>query len=73
MTKKALKLLKAQEKNLLYAGARAIVKAGKCPACGAKLRRNNSHRGWWQCSQLGGVDFRKDAEKPSCDWQIFTA
>ena len=50
----------------------AVVKSGKCPVCGEGLRRNTSMTGWWQCQQLGAEGFRKDASKPSCDWQGFT-
>lgn len=50
---------------------RAIVAIGKCPLCGAGLRRNLSLTGWWQCEQAGAVGFRKDASKPSCSWQTF--
>lgn len=44
----------------------------KCPTCGRPLRRNLSLAGWYQCEQFGAVGFRKDAAKPSCDWQGFT-
>lgn len=55
-----------------YAEVAAIVATGKCPTCGAKLRRNLSLTGWWQCEQLGADTHRADATKPSCDWQGFT-
>jgi len=55
-----------------HAEVLAIVRAGVCPICGAKLRRNLSLTGWWQCEQLGAVGFRKDASKPGCSWQNFT-
>lgn len=58
--------------NQLKAEARAVVATGKCPECGAALRRNLSLTGWWQCEQVGAVGFRKDASKPSCSWQAFT-
>lgn len=51
---------------------RAVVASGKCPTCGAGLRRNLSLTGWWQCEQLGAEGFRKDPTKPSCSWQGFT-
>jgi hypothetical protein len=54
------------------AAALAVVATGKCPNCRAKLRRNSSIAGWWQCSQLGAVGFRADPALPSCDWQGFT-
>lgn len=55
-----------------HAEARAIVATGKCPDCGAALRRNLSLTGWWQCSQFGAEGFRADASKPSCSFQTFT-
>ena len=54
------------------AEVRAAVKAGACPTCGRKLRRNLSMTGWWQCSQLGAETHRADPTQPSCDWQGFT-
>jgi hypothetical protein len=50
----------------------AIVRKGSCPLCGAKIKRNFSIAGWYQCEQLGSIGFRKDASKPSCGWQGFT-
>ncbi len=55
-----------------HAATQAIVTKGICPECGAKVKRNLSLTGWWQCEQLGAVGFRKDASKPSCNWQGFT-
>lgn len=52
--------------------ARRIVEAGKCPHCGAALRRNLALSGWWQCEQFGAEGFRKDSTRPSCDFQCFT-
>ena len=49
-----------------------IVKTGKCPKCGAPLRRNWSLTGWYQCSQYGAEGFRADASKPQCGFQCFT-
>jgi len=54
------------------AEAKAIVSTGVCPDCGARLRRNLSLTGWWQCSQLGADGFRADSTKPSCNFQTFT-
>ena len=51
---------------------RAIVRTGKCPDCGAGLRRNSSMAGWYQCEQYGAEGWRKDSSKPSCGWQGFT-
>jgi hypothetical protein len=51
---------------------RAVVKTGKCPACGRVLRRNSSLTGWWQCSQLGAETHRADPSQPSCSWQGLT-
>ena len=62
---------KARE-DARYEEARRIVVTGKCPDCGAKLHRNLSLTGWWQCSQLGAVGFRADPTKPSCPFQTFT-
>ena len=52
--------------------ANAVVAAGKCPECGAGLRRNLALSGWWQCEQFGAEGFRKDANRPSCNFQCFT-
>ena len=57
----------------LHAKNSAIVATGKCPDCGAGLRRNLSMTGWWQCEQLGAETFRKDPTKPPCSFQCFTA
>jgi len=51
---------------------RAVVATGKCPCCGAGLRRNLSLTGWWTCQQRGAEGFRVDSSKPSCEWQGFT-
>lgn len=64
----------AQERiDKTQAAARLIVQTGKCPDCGAPLRRNMSMSGWWQCEQLGAVGWRKDSSKPACSFQCFTA
>lgn len=55
-----------------HAAARLVVSTGKCPQCGASLRRNLALTGWWQCSQYGADGFRADSGKPSCSWQGFT-
>ena len=54
------------------AKARAIVDTGKCPVCGAGLKRNLALSGWWQCEQYGAEGFRKDSSKPACNFQTFT-
>jgi hypothetical protein len=54
------------------AATREVVATGICPTCGGRVRRNLSLTGWWQCEQLGAEGFRKDATKPSCNWQGFT-
>jgi len=71
--------LTKKEKNIhrarmaaIYNDARAIVATGKCPLCGAGIRRNLSMAGWWQCDQFGAEMFRRDPQKPPCNWQIFT-
>ena len=51
---------------------RGHVSRGICPTCGGKLKRNLSMTGWWQCEQLGAESFRKDATRPSCNFQGFT-
>jgi uncharacterized protein YbbK (DUF523 family) len=56
-----------------HAEARAVVATGKCPSCGAGLRRNLSLTGWWQCQQYGAVTHRADPTAPACSWQTFTA
>lgn len=55
-----------------HAETRIVVASGKCPDCGAGLSRNLGLTGWWQCEQLGAVNFRKDSTKPACHWQGFT-
>jgi hypothetical protein len=64
---------KAQEARVATAKAAtaAVVATGCCPHCGAKLRRNWSLTGWWQCEQFGAVGFRKDPNKAACEWQGF--
>lgn len=49
-----------------------IVASGVCPVCGSGLRRNNALSGWWQCEQFGAKGFRKDDNRPECNWQGFT-
>jgi hypothetical protein len=55
-----------------YEEARRIVAGGRCPKCGAGLRRNSSMTGWWQCEQFGAAGFRKNPDAPSCSFQTFT-
>jgi ribosomal protein L37AE/L43A len=50
--------------------AYAIVSKGVCPQCGAKLHRNLSMSGWWQCDRFGEASFRR-APGPQCNFQIF--
>ncbi len=50
----------------------AAVRAGKCPVCGRKVKRNTSLAGWYQCEQFGAVGFRADANALPCNWQGFT-
>lgn len=54
------------------AETQAIVATGRCPTCGAALKRNLSLTGWWQCEQFGADGFRADSTKPPCNWQGFT-
>jgi len=49
------------------AKAQAVVKAGKCPMCGAGLKRNLALNGWWQCETLG------IGRENKCPFQCFTA
>lgn len=56
----------------IHAEIQKIVQGGICPICGAKIKRNYSITGWYQCEQLGADNFRKDPSKPSCCWQGFT-
>jgi hypothetical protein len=71
-TRKAFQAQERAKREARLAEANEIVSGGKCPTCGAGLRRNNSMAGWWQCEQLGAEGFRKDATKPSCNFQTFT-
>lgn len=65
--------------NVCHAARMAEIKAGnsvhvlanRCPDCGAALRRNLSLTGWYECEQRGAVGFRKDASKPSCEFNCF--
>lgn len=70
---KAQKAAEKAKRERIQAEAVAIVNSGKCPQCGAGLRRNLALTGWWQCEQSGAVGFRKDSSKPSCSFQCFTA
>lgn len=56
----------------IHAENAKVVAGGVCPCCGAKLKRNLALTGWWMCEQRGAVGFRKDASKPSCEFQCFT-
>ena len=56
----------------IHEEARRIVAKGKCPDCGAGFKRNLALAGWVQCEQVGADGFRKDSDKPSCNFQTFT-
>ncbi len=73
MTKVERDRLKAENEAKRQARHAEVAKAIEvgCPECGAKIRRNLSMTGWWQCSQLGAEGFRADSSKPSCSWQTF--
>jgi hypothetical protein len=60
--------------DALHAEAKRIVATGKCPDCGARLRRNNSMAGWWQCGRLGAPGFKlpEYEGKGDCSFQCFT-
>ncbi len=62
----------AVKQAALFAEAATVVATGKCPTCGAPLRRNLSLTGWWTCEQNGAVGFRKDSSKPACGYYTFT-
>lgn len=49
-----------------------IVASGICPSCGSQIKRNLALSGWYQCVQFGAVGFRREANKPQCNWQGFT-
>ena len=74
MSKSATRCTKCYKEHMdqVYAAASRIVETGKCPDCGAPLRRNLALCGWWQCSQFGAEGFRADSSKPQCDYQTFT-
>lgn len=69
---KAEKKAQAVSRQARLDEQRKIVMTGKCPQCGAALRRNLAITGWWQCSQYGADGFRVDSSKPSCSFQTFT-
>lgn len=62
----------AAERRRRLDAARAIVAAGRCPRCGAPLRRNTSLAGWWMCAQSGAESVRVRPADPPCGWQAFT-
>ena len=45
----------------------------RCPSCAETVKLNLSLTGWVQCVQFGAEGFRKDATRPSCNWQGFRA
>lgn len=65
---------RAREARILKARAEVVqaVSSGHCPTCGAAIKRNLAITGWWQCEQFGAEGFRKDPNKPACNWQGFT-
>ena len=68
------KRMRNAERDARYAEAQRVVATGLCPDCGAKLRRNSSLAGWWQCGRLGAPGF-KTAEYEGtgdCSFQCFT-
>lgn len=56
----------------LHGKAQRIVATGKCPDCGAGLRRNVALSGWWQCEQYGAESYRARPQGPQCSFQTFT-
>lgn len=71
--KKSKKFDQAREERIAKAKEeiRAAVALGVCPTCGAKLKRNASMTGWWQCEQFGSEQFRVRPQDPPCSWQGF--
>lgn len=67
---------KAQAARMETARAemRAHVARGTCPLCRARLRRNTSMAGWWQCGRFGSEMFREPEYRgdPPCSFQGFT-
>lgn len=72
MNKRNERILRTERIEAARAETRRVVATGTCPFCGARVRRNWSLTGWWQCEQLGADTHRKDPTKPSCSWQGFT-
>lgn len=72
IAKKAQELARTARIAAGHMEAQAALASGKCPTCGAGVRRNLSLTGWVQCDQFGAEGFRKDSSKPSCSWQGFT-
>jgi len=63
-----------ERREATYARNREIVRGGTCPDCGAKLRRNLSLAGWWQCGRLGAPGFKLAEYEGTgdCNFQCFT-
>lgn len=57
-------------RDAVSAASGRLVRWGFCPQCGRKLRANLSITGWYQCEQFGAEQFRADASKPACSYQI---
>lgn len=68
---KAMHLAEIERRRLRNELEMVHVRANKCPECGAKLERNLSLHGWWQCSQFGDIGFRADDTLAACNWQTF--
>ena len=71
--KKAEQIAHKSRMDRLRAEVQSVVDTGICPCCGAKLRRNISLSGWWQCEQYGSEGFRKNSALPACSWQGFVS
>jgi len=74
LLRKAQREAARQRHDTCVAEAKAAVAVGVCPECGARLRRNSSIAGWWQCGRYG-VDAWREPEyrgQPSCGFQCFT-
>jgi len=73
--RRAEKQAAAEKREARHAEAQAIVSKGTCPDCGAKLRRNLSLSGWWQCGRSGAPGFKSPEYEGTgdCHFQTFTA
>ena len=52
------KTAKKSELDLIEEKNKQIVATGKCPKCGAGLKRNLAISGWWQCKEFIKCSFQ---------------